>query len=64
MTVDVKGEGCEVVELDSGATYADLLDAVGLSIHEATPLVDGRPVPDDQPVETETVTVLPLVKGG
>ncbi|WP_227134129.1 ubiquitin-like small modifier protein SAMP2 [Halorubellus salinus] len=64
VTVDVKGE--DDVEVDAGAdaTYADLLSAVDLSPHEVTVLVDGRPVPEDQPVNVDHVTVLRLVKGG
>jgi sulfur carrier protein len=64
VTVDVKGE--DVTEVDAGAdaTYADLLSAVDLSPHEVTVLVDGRPVPEDQPVRVDHVTVLRLVKGG
>lgn len=75
VTVDVKGEKThelDLAELDLGAgpgsdarpTYADLLHAVDLSPHEVSVLVDGRPVPEDQPVETDHVTVLRLIKGG
>lgn len=64
VTVDIKGETTETVTLDGTATYGELLEAVDLSVHEATPIVDGRPVPADQPVDTETVTVVQLVKGG
>lgn len=64
VTVDVKGEAETDVEASADATYADLLDAVDLSPHEVTVLVDGRPVPEDQPVTAEHVTVLRLVKGG
>lgn len=64
VTVDIKGEPTETVTVDGSATYGELLDAVGVSIHEATPIVDGRPVPADQVVTAETVTVLRLVKGG
>ena len=50
----------------SGAdpTYGDLLAAVDLSPQEATVLVDGRPVPDDAPVEADRVEVLRLIQGG
>lgn len=70
VTVDVKGEGSRELELEEVATdapeptYADLLREVGLSPHEVSVLVDGRPVPEDQPVESERVTVLRLIKGG
>ena len=77
VTVDVKGEATHEIDLESvstsasepdGATstptYHDLLRAVDLSPHEVSVLVDGRPVPEDQPVESDQVTVLRLIKGG
>ena len=72
VTVDVKGEATHEFELgaleadaDSGdPTYADLLREVDLSPHEVSVLVNGRPVPEDQPVESDHVTVLRLIKGG
>ena len=72
VTVDVKGEDTHEFELgalETGAdagdpTYADLLREVDLSPHEVSVLVDGRPVPEDQPVESDHVTVLRLIKGG
>ena len=64
VTVDVKGEDDVRVDAGANATYADLLSAVDLSPHEVTVLVDGRPVPEDQPVDVDHVTVLRLVKGG
>lgn len=62
--MEVAGEGTHRVEADADATYADLVQAVELSPNEVSVLVDGRPVPEDQPVEAETVTVLRLIKGG
>ena len=66
VTVDVVGEDSRRVELAPEATYADLVRAVGYSVHEVTVLVDGRPVPEDRPVDPdrEDVRVLRLVKGG
>ncbi|MFC7156470.1 ubiquitin-like small modifier protein 2 [Halomarina halobia] len=66
VTVEVVGEGTHAVELDEPAesTYGDLLREVGLNRHEASVLVDGRPVPEDAPVEAESVRVLRLIKGG
>ncbi|QLK24548.1 MoaD/ThiS family protein [Natrinema zhouii] len=76
VTVDVKGEDTYELELEAVAgtaegpdadatpTYADLLREVDLSPHEVSVLVDGRPVPEDQPVESDHVTVLRLIKGG
>lgn len=64
VTVDLAGETPREVTLDATATYADVLAAVDRTPHEATALVDGRPVADDAPVEADEVTVLQLVKGG
>ncbi|WP_254545553.1 ubiquitin-like small modifier protein SAMP2 [Halomarina pelagica] len=66
VTVEVVGEGTHAVELDdpTESTYGDLLCEVGLNHHEASVLVDGRPVPEDAPVEAESVRVLRLIKGG
>lgn len=63
VTVTVLGDGEHEVDLEDG-TYADLLEAVDLSPNEASVLVDGRPVPADEPVTEDAVTVLRLVKGG
>lgn len=60
----VGGDEREVAVAGEGATYADLLAEVGLSAHEAAVLVDGRPVPEDAPVEAERVEVLRLIQGG
>lgn len=62
VTVDVKGGPTE--EVEDADTYGDLLGAVDLSPHEATVLVDGRPVPEDDQIDAREVTVLRLVQGG
>ena len=65
MDVTVKVVGGETYEVSlTEPTYGDLLGVVNLSAHEATVLVEGRPVPEDERVETERVQVLRLVKGG
>lgn len=64
VSVEVVNDTTHEVTLDASDTYADCLRAVGLSVHEATVLVDGRPVPDDAPVEADHVQVLRLVQGG
>ncbi|MWG34417.1 ubiquitin-like small modifier protein SAMP2 [Halomarina oriensis] len=63
VTVHVVGEDAHEVDLPD-PTYGDLVAAVDLSPHEATVLVDGRPVPEDAPVEASEVRVLRLIKGG
>lgn len=64
VTVAVAGEDTREVEVDDGATYADLLEPLPYGAHQVSVLVDGRPVPEDAPVEADEVEVLRLVKGG
>jgi sulfur carrier protein len=66
VTVDVVGEGSRDLDVPERATYADLARAAGYSVHEVTVLVDGRPVPEDRPVDAgaDDLRILRLVKGG
>jgi sulfur carrier protein len=64
VTVEVVGEDTREVSVGDGDTYADLIRAVDLSPHEVSVLVDGSPVPEDQPVATDRVRILRLIKGG
>lgn len=63
VTVEVVGGDTHELHVRE-ATYADLLAEIELSSHEATVLVDGRPVPEDQPVAADRVQVLRLIMGG
>ena len=64
VTVEVINEATHEVSVDDGATYADLVAAIGYSPQEVSVLVDDSPVPEDQPVAVETVRVVRLIKGG
>jgi len=66
ITVDVAGDESRTVAVPEGATYADLLDPLPLSVHEVSMLVDGRTVPEDQPIadDADAVRVVRLVQGG
>ena len=64
LTCEVVGETTHELELADGATYGDVLAAVGLSSHEASVLVDDSPIPEDRPVDADSVRVLRLVTGG
>ncbi|MFB6137404.1 MAG: ubiquitin-like small modifier protein 2 [Halobacteriaceae archaeon] len=64
MNVTVSVAGGETREVDCEGTYADLLAALDLHPQEASVLVEGRPVPADQPVAAERVEVVRLVTGG
>lgn len=61
---EVVGEDTHRLELAADATYGDVIEAVGLSPQEASALVDGTPVPEDRPVDADSVRVLRLIKGG
>lgn len=60
----VIGGANHALDLEEGATYADLLRALDFSPHEASVLVDGSPVPEDARIDHAEVQVLRLVKGG
>jgi sulfur carrier protein len=64
VTVEIAGEGTHEVDVAEDATYADLLAPIDLSPHEVSVLVEDRHVPTDQPVETDHVRVVRLIKGG
>ena len=64
VTAEVVGETTHDLDLDEGATYADLCRAVGYSPHEVAVLVDDRPVPEDREVDAAEVRVLRLLRGG
>jgi sulfur carrier protein len=59
----MNGEDHEV-ELPEDATYESLLDAIGENPEAAVVVVDGRPVPEDAPVEADEVEVMRTVSGG
>jgi sulfur carrier protein len=65
MRVTVEVVGGETREFDvTDETYADLLAELDLSLHEVSVMVDGTPVPEDQPVDADHVRVLRLIQGG
>ena len=64
VTVEVVGGDTHEVEVGEHDTYADLLAPTDLSPHTVSVLVDGSPVPEDQPVAADHVRVVRLVKGG
>jgi sulfur carrier protein len=66
ITVDVVGDETRTVEVPEGATYADLVAPLDVSVHEVSVMVDDRTVPEDQPIahDVDTVRVVRLVQGG
>ncbi len=45
-------------------TYAELLNEIGLSPQEVSVMVEGKPVPEDETVDAQNITVLRLIQGG
>lgn len=45
-------------------SYAELLAEIDVNPHEVAVMVDGTPVPEDQPVEADRARVVRMVKGG
>lgn len=69
VTVEIAGGDTHHVDVDEDiaadpATYGDLLDALDLSPHEVSVLVDGIPVPETRAVDSATISVVRLVTGG
>ncbi len=64
VTVEVVGETTTEVTVDETATYADLVEAVDYNPQAVSVLVEGSPVPEDQPIEAAHVQVLRLITGG
>lgn len=63
VTLEVVGDEDHEFDVEE-ATYDELLAEVGLSPNEVAVLVDGRPVPEDQPVVAGRARVLRLISGG
>ena len=64
VTCEIVGGETHEIEVDSDATYGDVLEAVELSSHEASVLVDDSPVPEDRSVDADSVRILQLIRGG
>ncbi|MFW5939227.1 MAG: ubiquitin-like small modifier protein SAMP2 [Halolamina sp.] len=64
LTVEIVGDDEHTVTVTDDADYAAVIREVGYSPHEVTVLVDGSPVPEDAPVEADTVRILRLIAGG
>lgn len=65
VTVELVGERTQEVD-PTDKRYEELLAPFEVSKHEVSILVDGRPVPEDEPVEesVDHVKVIRLIKGG
>ncbi|WP_324760075.1 ubiquitin-like small modifier protein SAMP2 [Haloarcula montana] len=64
VTVEVAGEETHEVAVGEDATYAEVVESLDLSPHAVSVMVEDRTVPTDQPVDSDHVTVVRLIKGG
>ena len=65
VTVRVAGEGeTTAVSVPEDGSYRAVLEAMDLHPQTAAVLVEDRPVPLDEPVSAEAVTVVRLITGG
>jgi len=65
LTVVVLRRGARTVKLSKGAKVEDAIKALGLNPVEYVAVLDGRIVPDDEPIESgTTLKLIPVVSGG
>ncbi|MHB9287716.1 ubiquitin-like small modifier protein SAMP2 [Halobacteriales archaeon Cl-PHB] len=66
VTVELVGDETREVTVPEGATYADLVEPLPVSVHQVSVLVDDRHVAEDARVDrsVDRVRVVRLVKGG
>lgn len=54
----------KTVEVDRGSTYSDILAELGLNPETVVVMVNGRPVPTDDIVDSGRIDILKIVSGG
>jgi sulfur carrier protein ThiS len=65
LTVVVLRRGSRTLKLPKGAKVEDAIKALGLNPVEYVAVLNGRIVPDDEPIEIgTTLKLIPVVSGG
>ena len=54
----------KTVEVDRGSTYSDILGGLGFNSETVVVMVNGRPVPTDDIVDSGRIEILKIVSGG
>lgn len=54
----------KTIEVEEGSTYGDILAELGINPETVVVMVEGRPVPIDDVVDSDRIDVLNIVSGG
>lgn len=54
----------KTIEVEDGSTYSDILAELGINPETVVVMVEGRPVPIDDIVDSSRIDILRIVSGG
>ena len=54
----------KTIEVEEGSTYSDILAELGINPETVVVMVEGRPVPIDDVVDSGRIDILKIVSGG
>ncbi len=54
----------KTIEVEEGSTYSDILAELGINTETVVVMVEGRPVPIDDVVDSDRIDILRIVSGG
>ncbi len=54
----------KTIEVEEGSTYSDILAELGINPETVVVMVEGRPVPIDDVVDSCQIDILRIVSGG
>jgi len=54
----------KTIEVEEGSTYSDILAELGINPETVVVMVDSRPVPIDDIVDSSQIDILKIVSGG
>lgn len=54
----------KTIEVEEGSIYSDILAELGINPETVVVMVDGRPVPIDDIVDSSRIDILRIVSGG
>ena len=54
----------KTIEVEEGSVYSDILAELGINHETVVVMVDGRPVPVDDIVDSSRIDILRIVSGG
>ena len=54
----------KTIEVEEGSTYSEILAELGINPETVVVMVDGRPVPIDDIVDSSRIDILKIVSGG